>query len=60
MQKGLILHYIIGIAALLLVLAAAYVINLNSKNLMSASIIILAGCVVAYTQYLIIKKKRNS
>ncbi|MCX2573532.1 hypothetical protein [Pedobacter sandarakinus] len=59
MKKGLILHYIIGIAAVILVLAAAYYINQNPKNLLSAGIIILAGCLVAFSQYQIIKGKRS-
>lgn len=59
MKKGLILHYIIGIAAALLVLAAAYYINLNPKNLLSAGIIILSGSLVAYSQFLIIKSKKK-
>ncbi|WP_029282204.1 hypothetical protein [Pedobacter sp. R20-19] len=59
MKKGLILHYIIGIAAAILVLVAAYYINQNPKNLLSAGVIILAGCVVAFSQYQIIKHKRK-
>ncbi|GGE60019.1 hypothetical protein EV200_103570 [Pedobacter psychrotolerans] len=59
MKKGLILHYTIGIAAAILVLAAAYYINQNPKNLLSAGIIILAGSIVAFSQYLIIKHKRK-
>jgi len=59
MKTGLILHYIIGIAAAILVLAAAYYINQNPKNLMSAGIIILAGCLVAFSQYQIIKQKKK-
>ncbi|UKT63723.1 hypothetical protein [Pedobacter mucosus] len=58
MKKGLIFHYIIGISAALLVLASAYFINQNPKNLVSAGIIILAGSLVAFSQYLIIKNKR--
>lgn len=57
MKKGLIIHYIIAIAAAILVLAAAYYINQNPKNLLSAGIIILAGCLVAFSQYQIIKQK---
>lgn len=60
MKKELILHYIIGIAAAVLVLAAAYYINLNPKNLLSAGIIIVAGCLVAFSQYQIIKHKRKN
>jgi hypothetical protein len=59
MKTGLILHYIIGIAAALLVLAAAYYIQQNPKNLLSAGIIILAGCLVAFSQYQIIKRKKK-
>ena len=59
MKTGLILHYIIGIAAALLVLAAAYYIQQNPKNLLSAGIIILAGCLVAFSQYQIIKHKKK-
>ncbi|MFC3561685.1 hypothetical protein [Pedobacter jamesrossensis] len=59
MKKGLILHYIIGIAAAILVLAAAYYINQNPKNLLSAGIIILAGCLVSFSQYQIIKHKKK-
>ena len=59
MKKGLILHYIIGIAAAILVLAAAYYINQNPKNLLSAGLIILAGSIVAFSQYLIIKHKKK-
>jgi len=59
MKKGLVLHYIIGLAATLLVLAAAFYINQNPKNLMSAGIIILAGSLVAYSQFLIIKSKKK-
>jgi len=59
MKKGLILHYIIGIAAAILVLTAAYYINQNPKNLLSAGVIILAGSIVAFSQYLIIKHKRK-
>ena len=57
MKKGLILHYIVGVAAAILVLAAAFYINKNPKNLLSAGIIILAGSLVAYSQFLIIKGK---
>ncbi|WP_316798975.1 hypothetical protein [Pedobacter frigidisoli] len=57
MKKGLIIHYIIAIAAAILVLAAAYYINQNPKNFLSAGIIILAGCLVAFSQYQIIKLK---
>jgi len=59
MKKGLILHYIIAIAAAILVLAAAYYINQNPKNLLSAGVIILAGCLVAFSQYQIIKSKKK-
>jgi len=59
MKTGLILHYIIGVAAALLVLAAAYYINQNPKNLWSAGVIILAGCLVAFSQYQIIKQKKK-
>jgi hypothetical protein len=59
MKKGLILHYIIGIAAVILVLASAYYIQQNPKNLLSAGIIILAGCLVAFSQYQIIKNKKK-
>ena len=59
MKKGLILHYIIGIAAVILVLAAAYYIQQNPNNLLSAGIIILAGCLVAFSQYQIIKQKKK-
>ncbi|GGH14210.1 MULTISPECIES: hypothetical protein [Pedobacter] len=59
MKTGLIIHYIIGIAAALLVLAAAYYINQNPDNLLSAGIIILAGCLVAFSQYQIIKQKKK-
>ncbi|KQS31661.1 hypothetical protein [Pedobacter sp. Leaf194] len=59
MKKGLILHYIVGVAAAILVLAAAFYINKNPKNLLSAGIIILAGSLVAYSQFLIIKGKRK-
>ncbi|WP_231425782.1 MULTISPECIES: hypothetical protein [Pedobacter] len=59
MKKGLILHYIIAIAAAILVLVAAYYINENPKNLLSAGIIILAGCLVAFSQYQIIKNKKK-
>jgi len=59
MKKVLILHYIIGIAAVILVLAAAYYIQQNPKNLLSAGIIILAGCLVAFSQYQIIKNKKK-
>jgi len=59
MKKGLVLHYIIGIAAVILVLAAAYYIQQNPKNLLSAGIIILAGCLVAFSQYQIIKQKKK-
>ncbi|KLT64842.1 hypothetical protein [Pedobacter sp. BMA] len=59
MKKGLIIHYIIAIAAAVLVLVAAYYINQNPKNLWSAGIIILAGCLVAFTQYQIIKQKKK-
>ncbi len=58
MKTGLIFHYIIGLSAALLVLAAAYFINQNPKNLISAGIIILAGSIVAFSQYLIIKNKK--
>ena len=60
MKKGTIIHYIIGICAAILVLAAAYYINQNPKNLISAGIIILAGSLVAFSQYLIIKNKNKS
>jgi len=60
MKKGLILHYIICFAATILVLAAAFYINKNPENLLSAGIIILAGSLVAYSQFLIIKGKKKS
>jgi hypothetical protein len=59
MKTGLILHYTIGISAAILVLVAAYYINVNPKNLLSAGIIILAGSLVAFSQYLIIKSKKK-
>ncbi|PWS32434.1 hypothetical protein [Pedobacter paludis] len=59
MKKGLILHYVIAIAAVFLVLTAAYYINQNPKNLISAGIIILAGSLVAFSQYYIIKNKNK-
>lgn len=59
MKKGLILHYIIGIAAAVMVMAAAYYINQNPENLLSAGLIILAGCLVAFSQFQIIKHKRK-
>ena len=59
MRKDLILHYIIGTAAGILVLAAAYYINQNPKNLWSAGVIILAGCLVAFSQFQIIKNKNK-
>ncbi|WP_316830600.1 hypothetical protein [Pedobacter aquatilis] len=59
MKKGLIIHYIVGIAAAILVFAAAFYINQNPKNLLSAGIIILAGSLVAYSQFLIIKGKKK-
>ncbi|AZI24671.1 MAG: hypothetical protein ABWZ79_01330 [Pedobacter agri] len=59
MKKGLILHYIIAISAAILVLVAAYYINENPKNIWSAGIIILAGCLVAFSQYQIIRHKKK-
>ncbi|WP_316806150.1 hypothetical protein [Pedobacter agri] len=59
MKKGLILHYIIAISAAILVLVAAYYINENPKNIWSAGIIILAGCLVAFSQYQIIRYKKK-
>jgi len=59
MKSSLILHYIIGIAAAVLVFAAAFYIQQNTDNLVSGGIIILAGSVVAYSQFLIIKSKRK-
>ncbi|RNL49704.1 hypothetical protein [Pedobacter jejuensis] len=59
MKTGLILHYIVGIAAAILVLAAAYYINQNPKNIVSAGIIILAGSLVAFSQYLIIRRNKK-
>jgi hypothetical protein len=59
MKKGLIIHYVIGTAAIFLVFAAAYYIQQNPKNLLSAGIIILAGCLVAFSQYQIIKQKKK-
>lgn len=59
MKKGTLVHYIIGICATILVLVAAYYINQNPKNLISAGIIILAGSLVASSQYLIIKNKKK-
>ncbi len=58
MKKGILLHYIICISAVLLVFAAAYYITVNPKNLISAGIIIIAGSLVAFSQYMIIKSKR--
>ncbi|MDQ1140579.1 hypothetical protein [Pedobacter agri] len=59
MKKGLILHYIIAISAAILVLVAAYYINENPKNIWSAGIIVLAGCLVAFSQYQIIRHKKK-
>jgi len=59
MKKGLILHYVIAIAAVFLVLTATYYINQNPRNLISAGIIILAGSLVAFSQYYIIKNKNK-
>jgi len=59
MKKGLIFHYIIAISAAILVLVAAYYINENPKNIWSAGIIILAGCLVAFSQYQIIRHKKK-
>ncbi|WP_131537500.1 hypothetical protein [Pedobacter nototheniae] len=59
MKKGLIIHYIIGIAAAILVLVAAYYINQNPQNLISAGLIIIAGSLVAFSQYQIIKSKKK-
>ncbi|GGI23067.1 hypothetical protein [Pedobacter mendelii] len=59
MKTGLTLHYIVGIAAAILVLAAAYYINQNPKNIVSAGIIILAGSLVAFSQYLIIRRNKK-
>ncbi|MFC4212003.1 hypothetical protein ACFOWA_12460 [Pedobacter lithocola] len=59
MKTGIILHYIVGIAAAILVLAAAYYINQNPKNIVSAGIIILAGSLVAFSQYLIIRRNKK-
>ena len=59
MKAGLIIHYIIGIAAALLVLAAAYYINENPKNLLSAGLVIVSSSLVAFSQYQIIKHKKK-
>ncbi|WP_231460546.1 hypothetical protein [Pedobacter sp. Leaf132] len=60
MKNLIYVHYIICISAVILVFAAGFYINQNPKNLLSAGIIILAGSVVAYSQYLIIKSKRKN
>ncbi|MCZ4243364.1 hypothetical protein [Pedobacter punctiformis] len=58
-MKGTLLHYIIGISAAILALVAIYYIYENPKNLISAGIVIFAGCFVAFSQYLIIKGKNK-
>ncbi|WP_316737964.1 hypothetical protein [Pedobacter aquatilis] len=59
MKNLIYVHYIICISAIILVFAAAFYINQNPKNLLSAGIVILAGSLVAYSQYLIIKSKKK-
>jgi len=59
MKKGTLIHYIICISAIILTFFAIYYIYINPKNLISASIVILAGCFVAFSQYLIIKEKNK-
>ncbi len=39
--------------------SAAYYINQNPQNLISAGLIIIAGSLVAFSQYQIIKSKKN-
>jgi len=58
MKTGKIIHYIIGICAILLAFIAVYYIYRNPKNMISASIIAFAGCFVAFSQYAIIKNKK--
>lgn len=58
-KQGLLIHYVIGICALLLAIAAVYYIDQNKANLVSAGIIAFAGCFVAVSQYLIIKNKKK-
>ncbi|RZL68983.1 MAG: hypothetical protein EOO93_02885 [Pedobacter sp.] len=60
MKTRLIIHYIIGICALLLSVAAAYFIQQNPDNLFSAGIIAFGGLMVAVSQYLIIKRGNKS
>lgn len=59
MKQDLLIHYVIGICALLLALVAVYYIDQNKANLVSAGIICFAGCFVAISQYLIIKNKKK-
>jgi len=59
MNKSTAIHYVIGICALLLALAALYYINQNKQNWISAGIIGFAACFVAISQYLIIKNKKK-
>jgi len=59
MNKSIAIHYIIGISALFLALAALYYIDQNKQNWISAGIIGFAACFVAITQYMIIKNKKK-
>ena len=59
MKQGLLIHYIIGICALMLAIVAVYYIDQNKGNVVSVGIIAFAGSFVAISQYLIIKNKKK-
>lgn len=59
MNKNTLIHYVIGICALLLAIAAVYYIDQNKENWISAGIIGFAACFVAISQYLILKNKKK-
>lgn len=58
-MKGLLIHYVIGISAVILLLVTAYRLNENPNNLFSGGIIILAMTLVAVGQYATIKHKKK-
>lgn len=58
-MKGILIHYIIGICAVIILLLTAYYLNENPKNLVSGGIIIFAMFLVAFGQYATIKHKKK-
>ena len=59
-NNKLLLHYIIGIAALIVLLAALYFIYDDPQRTKSLMITTIACALVAVGQFLIIKQKKKS